>query len=592
MLRRHFITGDEKPDFIITYYAPQHIPFSSNYKDVLRGYNNIDTFGDENNTVFKCVLDKWEDGIGEYGIKILNWFDRTWYNTWSYRQSVDITNINVGSLGFYIDIENNVQKDVMSFDHIITDVILPNEIKHLNGSLVVSYLDEYNSSVVNVRLPENLETLSNHVLRALHVLKSITIPSSVIYMGYQALKINCDSDNIMSLTPGNQSLEEIIMKPIIPPSTDINAEPIGNYNLHQYINPNLKIRVYADRIDTYKNDNVWGQYSDLYDTINNAVIYKTVDSKIINLDSDNILSNVESGEPNRFVVTFKDDIVENNTFCYKENLQEIILPNLITIENHAFAYCKNLKKINIPNTVTITSNNAFLGTYFGKNNIVGDYTKITENGGYVFDIETEDGYFITKYSEGDILEQIRLSIKNVIISDDIKYIGDNNANTFYNNNTIKSIYIGKNVKGNVGIGFSDDRLDLSLGHSDNIKSLKVDPLNPYYDSRNDCNAVIETATNTLLVGCPTTIIPNTVEIIEYNRAFHRIKINTLNIPLSVNKIIDIYRPDTVNYTQINTIIYEGTIEQWDAIEKIATVYEKAAITIKCSDGEIKYFTKS
>ena len=221
MVRRHFIAGDEKPDFIITYYAPHHIPFSSNYKGVLRGYDNIDTFGDENNTVFKCVLDKWEDGIGEYRIKILNWVDGTWYNMWSYRQSVDLTNINVGALGFYVDIENEVQKDVMSFDHSITDVILPNEIKHLNGPLVSSYLDEYNISIVNVRLPENLETLSDHVLRSLHVLKTITIPSSVIYMGNNTLKIDCDSSNIMSLSPGNQSLEEIIMKPIIPPNTDI-----------------------------------------------------------------------------------------------------------------------------------------------------------------------------------------------------------------------------------------------------------------------------------------------------------------------------------------------------------------------------------
>ena len=34
--------------------------------------------------------------------------------------------------------------------------------------------------------------------------------------------------------------------------------------------------------------------------------------------------------------------------------------------------------------------------------------------------------------------------------------------------------------------------------------------NPVYDSRNNCNAIIETATNTLHSGCKTTIIPNSV----------------------------------------------------------------------------------
>ena len=33
------------------------------------------------------------------------------------------------------------------------------------------------------------------------------------------------------------------------------------------------------------------------------------------------------------------------------------------------------------------------------------------------------------------------------------------------------------------------------------KTIKVDPENPVYDSRNDCNAIIETKTNTLINGC-------------------------------------------------------------------------------------------
>lgn len=268
MLRRHFITGNEEYDFIITYYAPQHIPFSSNYKGILRGSEDADDFGNENNTVFKCILDKWENGIGEYGIKILNWVDGTWYNRWSYKKTVDIMNSNGGRLGFYIDIENGVQKDIMDFSNTITDIIFPNEIKHLNGILIGNFFDEYNSSIINIILPKNLKTLSNYTLRSLHALKTITIPSSVIYMSSDTLLINCENDDITSIFPGNQSLEEIIMKPIIPPSTDSYGTPIGIYDPNAYINPNLKIRVYADCIDKYRNDPVWGQYSDLYDIIN------------------------------------------------------------------------------------------------------------------------------------------------------------------------------------------------------------------------------------------------------------------------------------------------------------------------------------
>ncbi len=44
----------------------------------------------------------------------------------------------------------------------------------------------------------------------------------------------------------------------------------------------------------------------------------------------------------------------------------------------------------------------------------------------------------------------------------------------------------------------------------NLTSLLVDEDNPVFDSRNYCNAIIETSTNTLVVGCKNTIIPNSV----------------------------------------------------------------------------------
>lgn len=51
------------------------------------------------------------------------------------------------------------------------------------------------------------------------------------------------------------------------------------------------------------------------------------------------------------------------------------------------------------------------------------------------------------------------------------------------------------------------------------ETIKVDPENPVYDSRNDCNAIIETNTNTLINGCCGTIIPNSVTKIA-ECAFH------------------------------------------------------------------------
>ena len=50
----------------------------------------------------------------------------------------------------------------------------------------------------------------------------------------------------------------------------------------------------------------------------------------------------------------------------------------------------------------------------------------------------------------------------------------------------------------------------------NLENIAVDKKNPYYDSREGCNAVIKTLTNELVAGCKNSFIPNSVESIgEY-----------------------------------------------------------------------------
>ena len=49
-----------------------------------------------------------------------------------------------------------------------------------------------------------------------------------------------------------------------------------------------------------------------------------------------------------------------------------------------------------------------------------------------------------------------------------------------------------------------------------LESIVVDENNPVYDSRDNCNAIIEKETNTLIVGCKNTVIPkNVMTIGEY-----------------------------------------------------------------------------
>ena len=69
-----------------------------------------------------------------------------------------------------------------------------------------------------------------------------------------------------------------------------------------------------------------------------------------------------------------------------------------------------------------------------------------------------------------------------------------------------------------------------------LVSIKVSPTNPYLDSRNNCNAVIDTKKKELMLGCKTTVIPYGVTSIG-SGAFIRCEgIVSLDIPSSVTAI--------------------------------------------------------
>ena len=63
----------------------------------------------------------------------------------------------------------------------------------------------------------------------------------------------------------------------------------------------------------------------------------------------------------------------------------------------------------------------------------------------------------------------------------------------------------------------------------------MDSGNTVYDSRNNCNAIIETSTNTLIMGCQTTIIPDTVTSIG-NYAFSGSSITSITIPSNITNM--------------------------------------------------------
>lgn len=80
--------------------------------------------------------------------------------------------------------------------------------------------------------------------------------------------------------------------------------------------------------------------------------------------------------------------------------------------------------------------------------------------------------------------------------------------------------------------------DWILDGCKSLISIKVDDGNTKYDSRDECNAIIETASNTLKVGCMATLIPATVESIGQYAFSRCIGLGEVVIPGNIRSIAE------------------------------------------------------
>ena len=88
------------------------------------------------------------------------------------------------------------------------------------------------------------------------------------------------------------------------------------------------------------------------------------------------------------------------------------------------------------------------------------------------------------------------------------------------------------------IGSSLESINNAFNFDSDLASITVTGTGGKYDSRDNCNAIIETATNTLVFGCKNTVIPNTVIEIGDNAFYSCWRLTSLDIPNSVTKIGD------------------------------------------------------
>lgn len=114
-------------------------------------------------------------------------------------------------------------------------------------------------------------------------------------------------------------------------------------------------------------------------------------------------------------------------------------------------------------------------------------------------------------------------ITEIIIPETVTTIGEGFCMSL---NSLKSLFIPKSV---VEIGMN------SFLMCEGLESIEVDVNNPIFDSRDNCNAIINTKYNSMFVGCKNTFIPSSVTSLA-SLMFESIPIKQITIPEGISNI--------------------------------------------------------
>ncbi|MBQ0085919.1 MAG: leucine-rich repeat protein [Prevotella sp.] len=206
------------------------------------------------------------------------------------------------------------------------------------------------------------------------------------------------------------------------------------------------------------------------------------------------------------------------------SITSVTIPNSVTsIGDEAFRNCSGLTSATIPNSVTSIGYDAFY---------------------HCTSLPVENNL---RYADTYLVEAVDRTLSTYNIKEGTKWIGSYAFDICTN---LTSINIPNSVT-SIGSAAFSDCSDLSyviipnsvtsIGYGPfsgcyDLASIVVDKDNKVYDSRDNCNAIIETSSNTLIQGCKNTIIPNSVTSIG-NYTFDGCSgLTSIEIPNSVTSL--------------------------------------------------------
>lgn len=222
---------------------------------------------------------------------------------------------------------------------------------------------------------------------------------------------------------------------------------------------------------------------------------------------------------------YKGTMPDNTTINIKEGTTQIA--------SQVFHKCKGLVGLSIPESLTTIGSGNFYENNLSKITVAPGNKKYDSRDNCNAIIETSTNTLIhgcktstipnTVTTLGDYSLAYCSGLTSIVIPSSVDSIADG---AFAECGNLTTVLIGKGTRKIVNNPFYGCR---------KLRSISVATNNPYFDSRDDCNAIIEKSTGKLLVGCAATKIPASTKAIGFY-AFYNLTIKSISIPDQVESI--------------------------------------------------------
>ena len=242
-----------------------------------------------------------------------------------------------------------------------------------------------------------------------------------------------------------------------------------------------------------------------------------------------------------------------------DKLEEIVMPKkLKKIDSEAFQGCSSLTKLTLPDSVTSIGKGAFCGcsgltelTLPNSVKSIGDGAFTDCSGLEKITVESGNSRYDSRDNCNSIIDKktntLIAGCKNSVIPNSVASIW---YEAFRGCTGLTKITLPDSVKSIEGEAFEgcSGLTELTLPNSvkiigdgafaycSGLGKITVESGNSRYDSRDNCNSIIETETNTLIAGCKNSIIPNSITSIGNSAFYYCSELTELILPDSVTSI--------------------------------------------------------